>query len=290
MAYIQSESRAPSFNCAHDSFVDAVKDGRNLVRDTWPGGFARIASEEVEFEDMPCWQVVPLGFEGVCNWVALLPLVDNPDPTRGYALVHREMANGVFYVDIRVQGFLGNHNLGAGVLGSWDRTDKGACKAITFFNLVAGGFQRQFDATQAALIDLRVAARKAFQGHEETVSLDYSDRLYFQRRVFTKVNGRTTLPNSVLDLSDDPFGQARNIDRRWRVLDKPALGRRLANGRLKACSPLLFSVGDFVSVDARLDIASFKNKYGEQVVNVHLTFSTIVQLLPAASVPVVRAC
>ncbi|KAI0054717.1 hypothetical protein BV25DRAFT_1843462 [Artomyces pyxidatus] len=263
-----------------------MKDGVNLVRDTWPGGIARIASEVVEFEDMPCWQVVPLGYEGVCNWVTLLPLVDSPDPTRGYALVHREMENGVFYVDVRLQGFLGNHNLGAGVLGSWDRTDRGACKAIVFLNIVAGGFQRQFDATQAALIDLRVAARKAFQTEEEPVPLEPSDRLYFQRRVFTKVNGRETLSPSVLDLRDDPFGKARQIDRRWRVVDRPALGRRLANGRVRSCSPLMFSVGDFVSVDARLDVASFKNKFGEQVVTAHLTFTTVVQLLPAGSVPV----
>lgn len=63
--------------------------------------------------------------------------------------------------------------------------------------------------------------------------------------------------------------------------DRPEFGRRTENGDVVTCSPLVFSIGDFVDVACDVDI-SYRGSSG---VSVHLAFSRVVQLATASEFP-----
>lgn len=78
------------------------------------------------------------------------------------------------------------------------------------------------------------------------------------------------------------------INAKWRLDTSAVFGRRSSAGTLRACSPLTFSVGDFVDVTAILDIATI-TKNGQNKSKVHFGFTSLIQLCAANRVELVSA-
>lgn len=75
-----------------------------------------------------------------------------------------------------------------------------------------------------------------------------------------------------------------SISTKWRLDGSTAFGRRTNAGSVRACSPLIYTTGDFVDVTAVLDIATLM-KNGLTKSKVHLSFTRVIQLCPADKVP-----
>ncbi|KAI0066967.1 hypothetical protein BV25DRAFT_1912310 [Artomyces pyxidatus] len=271
------------------SFVQVV-DSRDLVRDEWPMGIARLAAETLEGGDIPEWQRVPHGLEALAEWAFVSQKAVCNDPTRHHSFVHCTpdsdgFDEDLYQVVVRLQGFLAKFDFRP--LGNWDGEERNACKAQQTLTLSGGQFPRVFESQSVALENIRdLICRQLGQDCKDGYSLRDST-IFCKRRVFRKVRGQRHPLPSVLLPAEDRFGQAKAIESRWRVVDRARFGVKQANGRVRSCNPILFSEGDFVDVAATLDVANF-TRDGRPVTDVHLSFDHVIQLC-AVSSPIYRA-
>ncbi|KAI0054377.1 hypothetical protein BV25DRAFT_1817153, partial [Artomyces pyxidatus] len=249
----------------------------SLIRDEWPNAVARLAQDEKEFEDMTFDETVPQSFEAICEWGYLHHMANNRDMARGFVLLYRptdpvfvkrDIRNSV-EVNIRFQGFLGDHNLKP--LGNWRGTPDTIHKAVQYLRLQSGPFPELMEGQVSCIENIKrfvfrhildpedaAAAIRAFDMVDDSIS--------FQRRVFTKASGITNA------------GKTAPFHRFWRVTTKLDLGRKTAEGRAERCNHLLFSPGDFVDVTARVDIANIRSTGNVPSVKVFLAPLAVVQL------------
>ncbi|KAG8944745.1 hypothetical protein FRC04_001560 [Tulasnella sp. 424] len=113
---------------------------------------------------------------------------------------------------------------------------------------------------------------------------DANTRLYFQRRVFTKVRGGETIPNAQdLEFSDPAYGDVRP---QWKIhpadhADALHIFTRKDGGQLERSSFASLQEGDFVEVTTTLEIALQRD---QKQYKIHLRPQRLV-LLKNAEVP-----
>ena len=97
-------------------FSSLVASDSILSRDLWPNGVGRLPSDAVEMKDLPVHRIVPVGLEGVRNWLCV---------EAGHHAVTRVWVNPTLCTDgtprkviVRFVGVVEQVNLGA--LGNWN--------------------------------------------------------------------------------------------------------------------------------------------------------------------------
>ncbi|KAI0050692.1 hypothetical protein FA95DRAFT_1603329 [Auriscalpium vulgare] len=257
-----------------------------LIRDAWPAKLARLTMDDKEFDAMAPYEYVPRSPSAIMDWAVVASIPRPLDPSRRWIILHSpDPANStddVYPVSLRTQGFLGKHNFK--ILGSWDGSERNACKAVNQLVLHGGDFPELFQPQQDVIDSLRDLVRQVTEDMSPRRS-QTADSMFFQRRVFKKVVPGVTTQRSVLTAADDILGNARAIDRQWRVVDKIKFGRRLTSGRVRTCNPLEFKDGDFVDVTATIEIASIRGRSGSSTAVMHCVPTTVIRLCPAADVP-----
>ncbi|KAH7918546.1 hypothetical protein BV22DRAFT_1024426 [Leucogyrophana mollusca] len=128
----------------------------------------------------------------------------------------------------------------------------------------------------------------------------FSRNLYFQRKVFTKVNYLTIMVRSPgltglmqraegdyddvgkIPFADDPHGWYRAVQPHWQVADPVTIGRVAEDGVITPLNPLLLSRGDFVEIGAEFDIVVSRDQDHRPVTKTFLAFHHVVQLATTA--------
>ncbi|KAI0055900.1 hypothetical protein BV25DRAFT_1921442 [Artomyces pyxidatus] len=253
--------------------------GVQLVRDQWPNGYGRWPDDVLDQEMLDGWEIVPTNLEDIARKHTFVYFPGDDDPE----MVGTEQQQR-YQVTVRVQGFLGKHNLS--VLGSWDGKEENACKASQFLFLEPGPFEYLFDAQRTALNSIQQYIFKRLSCPEHKQDLISPAPVYCSRRVFTKVAGMEDKPPSVLTSADDPLKRTRPLLPRWRVTEKVVFGRRISATEVRECDPIVFSVGDFVDVALTVDVAMHNGRTpgDPSVTAIHFDFKHVMQLCPAASV------
>ncbi|KAI0057502.1 hypothetical protein BV25DRAFT_1920092 [Artomyces pyxidatus] len=253
--------------------------GTELVRDQWPGSVARTAADELAYQQLTHQHVVPCTYEDMCEWAYVWHDARSHNFSRQFRLLHHPTPTydqmNLRHVEItfRFQGFLGKHNLKT--LGNWNGNPERAYRASQSIELHGGHFPEVFSAQFHAFEHVKTLVHRALLSEDELFHMlsDIGDnteqRIAFDRRVFTKV-----------------FNPATIVDQ-WRITEKLALGRRLADGTIERCNQFIFARGDFVDVAAAVDIANVKTYRGIPGVSIQLCPRHVVQLCKAADVPTI---
>ncbi|KAI0062087.1 hypothetical protein BV25DRAFT_1916378 [Artomyces pyxidatus] len=278
------------------AFIRNFSDN-GLVRDDWPNAIARLAQDIKEYPEMSTQETVPATFESICDWAYVFYRAHRQDLVRSHVLLSKPNTPAlnmpeiqcIEEVNIRFQGFLGQHNLK--VFGSWNGNSvHNVHKAVQFLEITSGPFKAQM-VDQIVCVDniRRLVIREILPPQDAAATIRLmpppGESLSFQRRVFKKIQNGSHYPPSVLTAIDDPTGQTASFARQWRVTSKIALGRKVATGKVERCSPLVFSYGDFVDVTARVDIANVTTENDVPTVKVFFAPVTVIQLCKADDVP-----
>jgi hypothetical protein len=160
--------------------------------------------------------------------------------------------------------------------------------AVQFIALSSGGFKDQWIATQQAVRNLRQLGHNSIQNGQQFIEPEVSPErnIFLRRRVFTKVPPTGIRPSSDLHVGDDPDGLCANLPQDWVLSGHLQIGRKVANGMIVKCSPLIISVGDFVDVALELDVGT-GDKYGRT--HIHFGITHVVQLMKATEVEKVKS-
>lgn len=179
-----------------------------LVRDDFPEGIARNASEPEDWIEMSPTSYIPTGFESLFDWISVREMPSNTDYTRRFEVVHMtpsprsllDHARNIRRLTVRIFGVVGNCNLNP--LGNWDRygsscrmlnrsdqhdrSERGCAKAIQFIAICPGAFTSQFEEQRQTLYDIRSMVYRTL-GEKTPISRYRLNEMFFQRRVFKKV-------------------------------------------------------------------------------------------------------
>ncbi|KAI0037621.1 hypothetical protein FA95DRAFT_1671901 [Auriscalpium vulgare] len=234
----------------------------------WPSGIGRWPMDLLEKDSLEEWEIVPRGLENIALWSQVAPHLSSRDLSRQHLFVHidgegsdldPDDSRDLYQITLRLQGILGAHNLAT--LGTWDGTEKNACKATQFAMLEPGPFEESFNHQRSSLTEVQTFILKRLGCR----SMDPA-------------------PESVVTASDDPKRLTPSVAARWRVVDKTVFGCRLSETEGRECDSIIFNKGDFVDVAVTIDIAVHRGRTPADapVTSIHYDLKHVMLLRTAA--------
>ncbi|KAI0814974.1 hypothetical protein BC629DRAFT_1588652 [Irpex lacteus] len=204
---------------------------------------------------------VPASYDELHDW-AYVGLVDTKHPGQGRQLFYKNVGNGRTPVRVVLYGTIRDSYLTA--LGNWTGKEQDACWASRLVELDGSRHQTAFDAQAAALRDLARFARYSVtaRSSDEAQQSKTAGHIRCQHRLFTKVHARLPKPVSTLGVGDDPENLASDIQDQWVVTASIELRKQGSNTNIMSATPLSFANGDFVEVEAAVDVIVRKAKSG----------------------------
>lgn len=250
--------------------------GKRFVRDFWPTRLRRsIQGDPEDVGSANVHQILPVESLALAEFLLIIPRVwpaaNLKDKSRPWTVVTAPDINEdtgkaeaqLFEFKLRIQGFLGNHNLGH--VGSWEHNPiPGRCSgAVQFLELHSGDdkdCESAWDATIARINHMgSVIANKTNKGKLAPMFDPKARKIHFQRRVFVKGPKQrdgmnTPIPSQVTHLENELIRAAKSG---WFLEDKKDFYARLTKaGYPVRTDNFPFDEGNFVDVTAALDIVT----------------------------------
>ncbi|KAI0826346.1 hypothetical protein BC629DRAFT_72836 [Irpex lacteus] len=226
-----------------------MQDDGTELRSRWPGNIA--------LTGMPAQTVVP-GVPALLEDLDTWAYIGSPNgPGKGRQLFYRlpvpnPQNTAPIPVTIRLYGYVKDHCLTP--LGDWRGREDKIASAARWLELGDGGYSEVFAAQMAAVDRIRRYVAYCVRAKTAIVPLR---TLRVQQRLFTKVRDGE-YPATTLQVGDDPEGLARKVQDTWVVTCSIEMSKRTADGTFALASGLSFNVGDFVEVEAAVEVIVYR--------------------------------
>ncbi|KAH9848186.1 hypothetical protein C2E23DRAFT_740110, partial [Lenzites betulinus] len=266
---------------------------RAVLMSAWPNNLGRAAGRNGDHQVRSSWRFIPEDRDELYDWATVVD--DDAETLDGRvfkrlvydaSVLPADAEDGLFEVTLLLQGFMREHALS--VLGNWSGRERDATQAMQFLKLDGGRFGTLFAAQRQALDNIRHLIHLHVGG--EPVNADEDDQIVLRRPVFTKVRGAGVQAVGIaLDDTNDPFGAARRISRRWRIDHAVETFVRRPNGSKMRVSPEALRTGDFVEATVTANIRILRSRKHRKTV-VEFEMHEVVRLWSAGEVNVSFLC
>ncbi|KAI0039788.1 hypothetical protein FA95DRAFT_1577361 [Auriscalpium vulgare] len=275
-------------------------NGRNLAMDQWPGTLMQYELPTSIAPLIPKWRKCPMLFAELTNF-AFFTFNPNADqPYSSLIFAHRGWSGndhvagalpGVDQVTLRVQGTLKRIHMDS--LGNWNGGLDEAEHAEQSFSLTGEVAEPVFAQQTKAVQSIAHYAEQALDPSQTDKLaagiLRNAKEILFRRRLFTQVTtDNMFMPRmkSVVTPDEDPLNRTALVHGSWRIVNRMFLTAhpRRGNPHVETIPVTALADGDFVEVDAHLEIDMKTNNAGFPELDIRLEPLSIHRVARAAEV------